>query len=107
MMESSKEPSAILLYFHGFNSHGGVSAYYGVSIAKKNNMNTYAIDFNNFGIKAGNSKGEMVSLKDFVEQADAFMDHILGTLKSKPKVFISGCSFGGTISFELALLRPK
>jgi alpha-beta hydrolase superfamily lysophospholipase len=102
------EPSALVFYLHGLNSHGGNSSYFGNRVADSvHNVNVYAIDFLNFGKSDGGFKGYIASFEDILSQADAFVDHISNKFANKPKKILVGHSFGGAISFKLTLKSPK
>ncbi len=105
--EYCESPKAITLFFHGFNSHGGASGYFNIQAAKIAKINTYSLDFHNFGIHAGNKKGELTSFEHCIEQATEFSKFILKKFTTKPKVFLCGQSFGGSICFKMSLANPE
>lgn len=49
----------------------------------------------------------MSSFDDMVKQAEAFVDHVAGKFKHKPKKILVGHSFGGAVTFKMTLLSPK
>lgn len=42
-----------------------------------------------------------------MNQAETFVEFLLGKLKSKPKIFLSGGSYGGTVCFKACLKSPQ
>lgn len=103
-----KNPSSIIVHFHGFCSHGGVSGYYANIIASQcKDSNVYAFDQKNFGMSEGPCRGHIESLDDSVRQGEAFIDFILTKFEKKPKIFLSGSSFGGTVVFKMIVNSPE
>lgn len=106
-IKQTDSPNAILVHVHGLNSHGGTSGYFADVVSRKNpDLNVYSFDQMNFGQSQGPYRGEIASFDDTLKQVDAFINFILGTLKSKPKIFLSGSSYGGTVIFKSGLLNP-
>ena len=64
------------------------------------------MDFKNFGQSQGDFRGYISSFEDSLKEAEGFVDFILAKYKNKPKVIISGLSFGGTICFKMAITKP-
>lgn len=102
------EPTALVFYLHGLNSHGGNSSYFGTRTASElEKVNVYALDFLNFGRSDGGYKGFMASFEDMLEQAEAFVDHIASKFQNSPKKILVGHSFGGAIAFKMTLRNSK
>ena len=90
------------------SSHGATSGYFSYVVANRNkDLNFYALDQMNFGKSEGTYRGLVSTLNESAEQGEAFVDYLLGKLKSKPKVFLCGSSYGGSIIFKMALNSPK
>jgi alpha-beta hydrolase superfamily lysophospholipase len=107
-IKQTENPKAIVVHVHGMNSHGGTCGYYASVITNKNpEVNFYSFDQMNFGRSAGPFRGEIASFEDTLKQLDTFLEYILGTLKSKPKIFLSGSSYGGTVIFKASLMNPE
>ena len=70
-------------------------------------MNVYGLDFINAGQSQSDEPGYYKSVDYLVEQAYAFIQFILAKFKSLQKVFISGVSMGGLVSFYLGVKYPK
>lgn len=105
--EESNNPKAVLVHLHGLNSHGGASGYFGVNLAKTCGINVYALDFKNFGQSGGDERGYIESFEDTVKTAEEFIKFIFNKYKGKPRLFLSGNSFGGSIAVQLAINTPK
>lgn len=107
-IRQTDSPIAIVIHVHGLNSHGGTSGYFASVVTKKNpDLNFYSFDQMNFGQSQGPYRGEIASIEDTIKQVDAFITYLFATLKSKPKIFLSGSSYGGTVIFKLGLLNPE
>lgn len=96
-----------MIYFHGMNSHGGSSGYLGTKVSEACCINVYALDFTNFGLSGGTTRGYIESFEDVLEEAEAFVDFVMSQQNNKPKCILAGLSFGGTICFKLAITKPQ
>lgn len=67
--KNGKNPSALVFYFHGLNSYGGSSGYFGTSLAEECGVNVYAVDFTNFGDSEGGERGYISSFESMVNEA--------------------------------------
>ena len=67
----------------------------------------YGLDFINAGKSQSDEPGYYKSVDYLVDQAYAFIQHILLKFQTPPKVFISGVSMGGLVSFNLGVKYPK
>lgn len=107
-MERTNQPKAIVIQFHGFRSHGGLTGYYADVISQHNSeVNVYSFDQLNFGRSEGPCKGLVASLEDSVAQGNAFVEYLLSQFESKPKIFLGGSSYGGTIIFKMGIINPE
>ena len=107
-IEQTESPKAIVIHVHGMNSHSIPTGYYASKVTEKNpELNFYTFDQLNFGQSEGPYPGEILSLDDSLKQVEVFIDFVLAKLKSKPKVFLSGSSYGGTVSFKASLKNPE
>lgn len=70
-------------------------------------MNIYSFDQLNFGQSEGPFRGEISSLEDSVVQGEAVLKMLLNKFEKKPKVFLSGSSYGSTIIFKMIVSRPE
>lgn len=61
----------------------------------------------NFGKSQGDVRGLVHSLEDSVNQAETFIEFLLSKFEARPKIFLCGYSFGGTISFKMTLRSPE
>jgi alpha-beta hydrolase superfamily lysophospholipase len=105
-LENTNKPKAIFIHFHGYCSHGGVTGYYADVIARHNSeVNVYAFDQLNFGKSKGSCQGLITSLQDSVAQGEAFVDHLVSQFETKPKVFLSGSSYGGAVILKMAVIN--
>jgi alpha-beta hydrolase superfamily lysophospholipase len=78
----------------------------GTNIAKHCPVDVYSLDFKNFGLSEGPMRGLIASFEEEIHEAETFVDFIMDKYKSckqKPKIIISGLSFGGTICFKMAI----
>jgi hypothetical protein len=106
-VEQTDSPKAIVVHIHGMNSHSLPTGYYASVVTSKNpQMNFYAFDQMNFGQSQGPYRGEIRSFEDTIRQTETFITFILGRLKSKPKIYLSGSSYGGTVSFKMGVNHP-
>jgi hypothetical protein len=48
------------------NSHGGSFGYCGTNLVKNCNLDVYALDFQNFGLSEGPTRGYIPSLEESV-----------------------------------------
>ena len=69
-------------------------------------LNVYAFDQLNMDRSGGPFRGEIASLDDSVRQLDTFYDYLKVKHPKKPKVFLAGASYGGTMAFKSAILHP-
>lgn len=68
-VEKNNNPKAIVVHFHGLNSHGGLSGYYASEIlAICPETNFYSFDQMNFGQSEGPCRGHISSLEDSANQ---------------------------------------
>lgn len=70
-------------------------------------MNIYAMDLLNFGKSEGPFRGELVSLEESVEQANAFTQYLLQKNEEKVKIYLSGCSYGANIVLKMSVDSPQ
>jgi pimeloyl-ACP methyl ester carboxylesterase len=76
--QSTDTPKAILIFLHGLYGYGGNSGYMAVNVTKAiPDVNFYSLDFLNFGKSGGDCRGYIHSLEFLMDQADAFLEHIL------------------------------
>lgn len=107
-MEQNNKPKAIVIHFHGYRGHGGTSGYYADVIAKNNpGVNIYAFDQLNFGQSEGPCRGLASTPLESAAQGEAFIDHLLQQFETKPKIFLSGSSYGGAIIFKMAITKKE
>lgn len=78
-----------------------------MGIAESCSVDCYALDYENFGRSAGEDRGVLRDAEQVVRQAEAFVEFIVGGLKEKKKVYISGLSLGGAVCFKLAIRHPE
>ena len=106
--EQTESPRAICVYLHGLNSYGSFSGYYAQQITQMiPGVNFYSYDQLNFGKSDSPSRGYIEQARDEAEQGEAFVDFLLSRFKDKPRVFLTGLSYGCTIGFEMCLRSPE
>jgi alpha-beta hydrolase superfamily lysophospholipase len=79
----------------------------GQIVSENTGMNVYGLDFINAGKSQSDEPGYYKSVDHLVEQAHAFIQVVLSRFENEPKVFISGVSMGGLVSFNLGVKYPK
>ena len=89
-------------------SHLGNSGYFANTICENiRDINVYAFDQLNYGQSEGPFRGLIESLEDSVRQGETFIDFLLTKFESKPRIFLGGSSYGGSICMKMSLLTPE
>ena len=71
----------------------------GQIVSKNAGINVYGLDFINAGNSQSDEPGYYKSVEYLVQQGHSLIQYILSKYKHNPKVFISGLSLGGLVSF--------
>jgi len=97
-------PQAVILLVHGLGAHSGRWNTFSEFLSS-NNFSSYALELKGFGSTSG--------LKGHIESFDIYFRDILALRKiiekENPgkKIFLAGESFGGLLSFSLALKNQQ
>lgn len=98
------DPQAVLLLVHGLGAHSGRWKPFAKFLSSRN-LSSYALELKGFGSTSG--------LKGHIESFDTYFQDILSLRKiiekENPgkKIFLCGESFGGLLSFSLALKEQR
>ena len=97
-----------MVFMHGLNMHSQSFSYLANYVSKNiKQLNYYAFDQLNFGNSQGPFRGQISSLEDSVSQSIKFISFILSKYRKRPKIFLAGHSYGGSIAIKLSILNPE
>ena len=107
-IEQTSEPSAICVFMHGLNDHGGIAGYFGHRLTEANpGVNFFSLDQMNFGQSEGDFRGYFPGIEKAAKQGEALIEHVLRQYESRPSVFLVGMSLGGAITFQMGVNHPE
>ncbi|EGR33123.1 hypothetical protein IMG5_061220 [Ichthyophthirius multifiliis] len=101
---AQNEIKAVLIIFHGLNSHIGQSSHIAEFLSKKG-IEVVGYDFRGFG-KSEGIRGYCESVQQHIEDANKFVS-LIENIYSNKKIFIAGQSWGGSTVYKLSLDNPN
>lgn len=98
------QPKAIVIVSHGYAEHSGFYIPLMEFLVSKG-YGAYALDHRGHG-RSEEERGHLEKFEFFLEDMDAFVNHIQGKHSELP-LYLFGHSMGGLISFSYGILHPE